>query len=69
MADEVWANVRDGGCAHSVVAEQLMTGQAALCGYQPPDGMVWWWCGGPRPRPYSKKCPRCRRSRRGGGAK
>lgn len=56
---EVWANVRDEGVAHRVLAEQLLTGQAAACGWQPADGDSWMWTEGSAPRPTVGRCKRC----------
>lgn len=59
--DEVWANVRDGGLSHLVLAEQLLTSQAAKCGYEPHDdaNTSWMWTEGDAPRPTSGKCVKC----------
>ena len=56
---EVWANVRDGGLSHLVLAEQLLTSQAAKCGYDPGDFSAWMLTEGDAPRPTSGKCTSC----------
>jgi len=58
---EVWANVSDGGRSHLILAEQLLTSQAAKCGYVPLDDDSWMWTEGDAPRPTSGKCIACQR--------
>lgn len=59
--DEVWANVRDGGLSHLVLVDQLLTSQAAKCGYDPGDFAAWMLTDGKSGRPSSGKCAACRR--------
>jgi hypothetical protein len=54
--EEVWANVSDGAVSHLVLAGQLLTTQAAKCGYDP-DGDSWMLTEGDAPRPTSGKWP------------
>jgi len=57
--DEVWANVADGAVSHLVLPSQLLTSQAARCGYQPLETDEWMWTEGDAPRPTGGHCKRC----------
>lgn len=59
---DVWAAEGDGRTAHLVLAAQLLTEQAALCGYEPRAD--WMATDGPHPVGYSFRCDACRRARR-----
>ena len=59
--DEVWANVRDGGKSHLILADQLLTSQTAKCGYEPGTDESWMWTDGDAPRRTSGKCVKCQR--------
>lgn len=61
--EEVWANVRDYGTAHLILTSQLLTSQAAKCGFEPDDGDDWMWTEGDAPRPASGNCRKCLRAR------
>ena len=61
--EEVWANVCDYGTSHLILPSQLLTGQAAKCGFEPEDGADWMWTEGDAPRPSSGKCRRCKKTK------
>ena len=58
--EEVWANVKDYELSHLILAPQLLTSQAAKCGFQPGDDEAWMWTEGDAPRPTSGHCKRCK---------
>lgn len=59
---DAWAAEGDGRTAHLVLAAQLLTEQAALCGYEPRAD--WMATDGPHPVKAGARCAACRKAER-----